>query len=153
MPNGQITLSFDKDLVGSWVFNQVGKCWGPEGREAIGLVRDGEVLAGVVFEDYTGVAIQAHIAISSPRVPFRKLLSAAAGYAFNQLRVEKILGMVPSSNKAALKMDLRIGFRPEAVIKGVFKDADLVIMSMAREDCSFIPKPLPHLRLVGGSRG
>jgi hypothetical protein len=132
-------LSFDKDLIGPWVFKQIGKPWGPEGREAIGLVRGTEVLGGVVFEDYTGVCIQAHIALSSARVPCRKLLSAAAGYAFNQMGVQKILGVVRSTNLPALKMDMRIGFKPEAVIKGVFEDGDMVIMSMTREDCSFIP--------------
>ena len=141
MQREKVSISFDKDLIGPWVFHRVGKPWGPEGREVVGLVKDGEVLGGVVFEDYTGVCIQAHIALASPRVPFRKLLACAAGYAFNQLGVNKIIGVVKSSNLAALKMDLRIGFKPEAIIKDVFEDADMVIMSMVRGDCSFIPEP------------
>jgi L-amino acid N-acyltransferase YncA len=137
-----ITLSFDKELIGPWVFKRVAGIWSPEGREVVGLVRDGKVLGGVVFEDYTGPCIRAHIALSSPRVPSRKLFTTAVGYAYNQLGVQKMLAMIASNNLASLKMCLRLGFKAEAIIKGVFEDSDLVIMSMTREDCAFIPKPM-----------
>lgn len=133
-------LTFDKHVVGPWVFTKIGKVWGPEGREAIGLERDGEVVAGVVLEDFTGVAASLHVAIDNPHIPVRKLLVATAGYCFNQLKLDKVIGVVPSSNAAALKFDYGIGFRPEAIIKGVYPGADMVIMSMTREQCSFIPK-------------
>jgi len=135
-----IGLSSDKDLIGPWVFHRIQKTWGPEGREVIGLVKDDEVLAGVVFEDYTGAAMAVHIAVSHENVPLRKFLIAVADYAFNQMAVDKLIGLVPSTNTPALGFDLRLGFKPEAVIKGVYPDGDLVILSLTKEDCRFLPR-------------
>lgn len=133
-----IELSDNKDLIGPWVFNQVNKAWAPEGREALGLVRGEEVLAGVVFEDCTLKSVVAHLAIRHKNVPFRKLIYGTFYYAFIDLGVDKVLGFVNSANKAALKTDLRLGFRPEAIVEGVFPNGDLVIMVMNRSDCRWI---------------
>lgn len=132
-------LSGDTELIGAWVFEQIGKPWHPWGRHAIGLVSDtNDVLAGVVFEDYTGACVSLHIAIAHPNVPLRKLITATAEYAFNQLGVKKVIGLVPSDNKAALALDLRLGFSPEAILKGIYPTADLVVLSMTREECRFL---------------
>lgn len=134
-------LSTDKFLIGPFVFERIGKIWSPAGREAVGLIRDdGTIIAGVVFEDRTPVCMSCHIALDHTGVPVRRLLSAAAHYAYNQCGVEKLLGMVPSDNLAALAFDMRIGFKPEAVIKNVYPHADLVVLSMTRDDCKFIPR-------------
>ena len=135
-------ISFDTDLVGPFVFNNVFKKWGPEGRTAIGVVDGDQVLAGMVFEDYSGPggSITVHVAISHPHVPLRKLLVTCAVYAFNQLAVNKVIGLVPSTNTSALKFDLRVGFKPEAIIPGAFPDGDLVILTLVREDCWYLPK-------------
>jgi hypothetical protein len=134
-----IEISFDKDLIGPWVFGRIQKTWGPQGREAIGLVQDDVVLAGIVFEDCTGPggSVSLHVAISHPMVPIRKLLVVAAKYGYDQLGVDKLIGQVPSFNVEALTFDMRLGFQPEAVIKDVFPDGDMVILSMTREQCSF----------------
>lgn len=135
-----MSISFDKSIVGPWVFSRVGKPWGPEGREAIGIMRDGEVLSGVVFEDYSGKAITIHIALDSPRAPIRKLLVAAAGYAYNQLGVRKVLAPVSSANERSMKFVMGVGFKPEAIIKDAAPDGDLLIFSMTREQCGYVPK-------------
>lgn len=131
-------LSIDKDLVGPWVFSQINKAWAPEGREVVGLVRGEEVLAGVVFEDCTLKSVVAHMAIKHPHVPLKRFVPAVFHYAFIDLGVDKMLGFVSSANKAALKTDLRLGFRPEAIVEGVFPNGDLVIMVMNRSTCRWI---------------
>ena len=136
-----VELSVDKDLIGPWVFRRIQKVWSPAGREVVGLVRDGEPLAGIVFEDNTGVCMTCHIAIAHEHVPLRKLLVAAADYAYNQSGVHKLIGMVRSTNLPALKFDIRIGFKPEAILKDVYPDGDLVVLSMTRDDCKFVPRP------------
>lgn len=133
-------LSTDKHLVGPFVFGEVNATWGPEGREAIGLVKDGVVLAGVVLENFTGRSAMCHIAIAHPRVPVRKLVVAVANYAFNQLGVEKLIGPVPSTNMQAIQFDLRLGFQPEAIIRDAVPGGDMLIFSMTREQCKFLPR-------------
>ena len=132
-------LTADKDLVGPWVFAQLDKAWAPEGREVLGLVRGTEVLAGVVFEDYTMKAVVVHMAVRHKNVPLKRFIPAVFHYAFIDLGVDKMVGFVNSANKAALKTDLRLGFRPEAIVEEVFPNGDLVIMVMNRSECRWIP--------------
>ena len=136
-----IELSFDKHLIGPFVCEKTNGRWIPDGSEAIGLVKDGEPIAGVLFEDYTGPggSVSVHIALAHKRVPMRRLLITSAQYAFNQLGVRKVFGKVPSFNKAALKMDLRLGFKPIAVIPGAFPNGDMFLLEMTREECTFLP--------------
>ena len=136
----KIELSTDKHLIGPWVFRRVQKTWAPEGREVVGLVKGEEVLGGMVFEDYTGACMSVHMALAHEHVPVRKLLIACAQYAYNDMGVHKLLGLVRASNLPALKFDLRIGFKAEAIIKDVYPDGDLVVLSMTRDDCKFVPK-------------
>ena len=133
-------LTLDKNLIGPWVCARIDKAWIPDGKEAIGVVQDGEVLGGIVFEDYTGRCISAHIAIAHPRVPLRKLLVTGVMYAYNQLGVEKILTQVSSNNAASIRFNTKLGFKPEALIKGVFYDGDLLVFSLTKEDCTFLPR-------------
>lgn len=135
-----IELSSDKDLIGPWVFRRINRAWGPEGREVLGLVRDGEVLAGVVFEDYTMKAVTMHMAIAHPHVPIRKLVFAVFYYAFVDLGADKALGFVNSANTTALKMDLKLGFKAESCVEGVFPDGDLFIMVMNKSECRWLPQ-------------
>lgn len=135
-----IELSDNKDLIGPWVFRRINRAWAPEGREALGLVDGDRVLAGAVFEDYTGRAVTGHMAIAHSNVPLRKLLGSVFYYVFVDLGVDKFLGFVDSTNLAALKLDVKLGFRPEAVIKDVFPNGDLIIMSMDKAECRWLPK-------------
>jgi len=133
-------LTTDKHLVGPWVFRRVNKTWAPEGREAIGLVRGKEVVGGVVFEDWNLKSVSAHMAWGDASVSPRRLIKAIFHYAFIDLGADKVIGCVNSANKAALKTDLRLGFRHEAVIEGVFHDGELVMVGMERRDCPWIPR-------------
>ena len=126
------SITDDKDTVGPWVCQRIQKVWGPEGRTAIGLLRGDEIVAGVVYEDYTTVAIQMHFAIAHPHVPMRKLRAAAFHYPFDQLGVERIFGFINSTNTPALDYATRLGFKAEAIIEGVYADGDLVIMCLKR---------------------
>lgn len=139
-----IEISTDKHILGPFVCNLVHKKWFPDGREVVGVLKDGKPIAGIMFEDYTGPggSITSHIAIAHPHVPIRKLLVAASMYAYNQLAVDKVFGQVPDHNKEALEFDLRIGFQPVALIEGVYPDGDMFLLVMNREDCKFIPKEL-----------
>jgi len=133
-----IDLSTDKNLIGPWVFKKIGKVWHPEGREAVGLVRDDEVLAGCIVEDYTGNSCQMHIALAHAHVPLRKFIVAGFHYVFVDLGCEQVLGFVSSANKKALMFDMKLGFEPIAVIPKVYNDNDLIIMRMLRSQCRWI---------------
>lgn len=131
-------LTFDRDIVGPLVFQWLGKAWGPEGRQAIGMFRGDEFMAGVVYEDFTHHCCSAHIAVPKPTPWLRTFLRAAFWYPFDQLKLSMMLGFVPGSNDAALRLDRWMGFEETARIPGVYGADDLVILSMKREACRWL---------------
>jgi hypothetical protein len=134
------TITQDKDWVGPWLCNLTDKVWGPAGRECIGLFdQEGVLKAGVMFEDFTHKCITAHIALQpGAAIALRTLVPVACHYAFVTLGCEKILGLVNSFNRKALSLDLRLGFRAEAVIEGIYPNGDMVVLVMDRAECRWI---------------
>ena len=99
---------------------------------------DGALLGGVIYNGYTGAAMNIHIAAFSSVWINIDMLWVCFHYPFVQLNLSKLVGQVPSSNSIALEFDLKIGFKEEARVKDVFPDGDLVIVSMRREDCKWL---------------
>jgi hypothetical protein len=129
-----IELSKDKDLIGPWVCNKANADWFPGGREVLGLVRNDEVLAGIIFENYTGPSITLHISVDNPHVPLKKLLIAASRYVFRQLGCYKAIATVPSPNNKSINFVTKFGFKLEAIIEGAVLGGDLLIFTLTEEE-------------------
>lgn len=100
----------------------------------------GKLLGGVIYQGFTGASIRMHVAGFAPRWIDRDMLWMAFHYPFDQLGVRKVLGFIHSTNLKALDFNRKLGFKEEARIAGVFRDADLVIMTMRREDCRWLTR-------------
>lgn len=134
-----IELSKDKNLIGRWVSEQAGSAWHPGGKEVLGLVRDDEVLAGIIFENYTGASIMLHIAVGNPHVPIKKLLVAAVRYVFWQLNCYKAVATVPSTNQRSINFVTKFGFKLEAIIEGAVVGGDMLIFTLVRDELGQVP--------------
>ena len=136
-----ISMNTNVDILGPWAWKQMGMSkWNSEGRSAIGeLNAMGTPRWAVVYDHYEpGGSIQVHIAISNPKYVTRQAISAVFEYAFLQLGVKKVIGVVNSTNRAALTFDLRLGFEIEAVIEDAYDMGDMYILSMTPEQCRWI---------------
>lgn len=108
----------------------------------LGLEKKGELVAVVVFDNFSEGDCNMHIASDGTRAWMNKsLLVSAFAYPFLQLRLNRVTGLVPANNEAALAFDehlgfVREGYHPKAGPNGT----DLVSLGMLREDCRFIPK-------------
>ncbi len=127
----------EPDRVGPWVCERLGGTW-QAGDNAIGLEKNGELIAGVVFDNYLGRSICMHVAASGEWWLTREFLQAAFGYPFNQLGVHKIIGPVDSKNADARKFDEHLGFYLEATIKDANKLGDLLLYTMTRQQCRWV---------------
>jgi len=114
--------------------------YNPESNVVFSREKDGKLLGGVVFQAYNGASIVIQVASFSPRWIDRDLLWMAFHYPFDQLGVRKLFTQTPSNNRKALDFNAKLGFKDEARIAGVFRDADLVIRSMCREDCRWLER-------------
>lgn len=126
--------------MGPWVCSRTGDgpFW-PDGSSTIGLEKDGELVAGVVFDDYNGVSCCIHVASDGTRRWLnREYLWFTFHYAFNQLGVRKLIGKVTADNASALRFDRHLGFVEEARIRDACEGGDLIILTMTREQCRFL---------------
>ena len=129
----------DNPRVGPWVCARAGGTFSPTTSQCIGLERDGELVAGVLFEGYNGSSIRMHVASDGSRQWMtREFLAVCFGYPFLQLKVKKILGLVDSMNENALAFDRALGFKAEHEIEDAGKTGSLVILSMSRKDCRWL---------------
>jgi RimJ/RimL family protein N-acetyltransferase len=124
--------------VARWVCERVGGSYDPGSMTALGLERDGVLIAGVMFDHYNGRSVAMHVAGDGGHWMTREFARACFGYAFNQLRVGKVLGFVDSTNTAARRYDEHLGFVLEATITGAGKTGDLLIYSMTPQQCRWI---------------
>jgi RimJ/RimL family protein N-acetyltransferase len=121
-----------------YIAKAAGTIANPECDFAIVRIEDGQLLGGVIYQGYTGASIRMHAAGFVPRWADKDMLWMAFHYPFEQLNCTKLLGFVHSTNLKALDLNKKLGFKEEARITGVFRDADLVIMTMRREDCRWL---------------
>jgi hypothetical protein len=122
--------------VGEWVMSQMGGSYFAERSNAIGLVRDDKLACGVVYENWNGRSIVCHIVCEDRMTP--EWLAAIFDYPYNVCDVDKIIAPVSSTNAKALKLVRNMGFTEEARITDATPNGDLVLMTMAREQCRFL---------------
>ena len=124
--------------MGPWVCERTGGQYFPGESSAIGLERDGQLVAGVLFDHYNGKSVAMHVAGEGSNWMTRNFLVTCFRYPFVQLGVHKIIGLVDSSNRLARRLDEHLGFTMEAVVKDAAPHGDLLIYSMTREQCRFL---------------
>ena len=105
---------------------------------AIGLEKDGELVAGVLYDHYNTKSVAMHVAAEGKTSMTRETLKVCFTYPFQQLGVKKIIGMVDSDNQAARRFDEHLGFKLEATLKDAAPKGDLMFMTMTRDECRFL---------------
>lgn len=140
-------IVFDWPSVAGFIIHEARLDLSPSNVGTVGVAsRDGKVLGGVLYHGYTGIggSVTIHTA-GNGRWVSKDLLWAVFDYAFGQLFVSKIFGPVASDNLPMIDIILRLGFVPEAVLKGVYPGADQLVFSMVRDQCRWLdytPKTL-----------
>jgi hypothetical protein len=133
----QILINHPGD--GEWIMLRVGGVFNAKTDHTVAVHRDGHVCGGVVYTGYLGAAITLHMAGNETNWATRDFLWMVYHYAFVQLGVRKVLGLVSADNHRALSIDTRMGFTVEARVREVFPDgSDLLILSMDRAHCKWL---------------
>jgi len=131
-------LVFGEDVC-RWTARRTGGEYYAGSGQGVGLEKDGELIAGVLFDNFNGRSVQMHVAaVPGRRWMTREYLRFCFSYPFDQMGVNKIIGLVDSTNVDAMRFDLHLGFEQEAVIEGAGRFGDLHILTMTREQCRFL---------------
>lgn len=131
-------ILFDEPRHGVIIADEVGVPFHPGRDHTIARERNGKILGGVIYSDFTGASVCMHVAGFDPKWINRDMLWVCFHYPFVQLGVSKIFAKVEATNAQALEFDRKLGFNVEARIPGVFSSGDLVILSMCRPACRWL---------------
>ena len=134
-------FSADVDVLGPWAWKLMGSgTWSSVGRSAIGQVNDdGSPRWVAVYDHYEpNGSIQIHTAIANPKYVTRQAIYSVFEYPFCQLGVKKVIGVINSSNEAALTFNIRLGFQVEAIISDAYDMGSMYILSMTLEQCRWL---------------
>jgi len=133
-------LVFDnKERVGTWVADQVEQTasWGDF--YAMGLEHQGEIIAGVVINNYNSANATCHIAISKPTRELPELFRHVCLYAFRQCGLKRLTGMVPASKPKVLAFDKHLGFEEEFIMPCAAADGGaLVVLVLWPDKCRWL---------------
>jgi len=130
-------ITTDPNWVGGWIAKQIGGSFCPAHSTTIGLTPDGRQLcAGVLYEQYNGRSIVAHIAVSGRMTP--AFLAAIFDYPFNVCGVEKVISPIPSDNAASIRLCAKMGFRQEGRIRDAAPNGDILLFTLPNNECRFL---------------
>ena len=131
-----VLISYPLEVLYEWINERVGLARSEDFR-AIGRVLDGKLVAVSAFTGYNGASLQMHFAIDDGKLN-RHHLRESFRYAFDICDCQVVFGMVPSGNKRAYDIDLRLGFEEVATIAGAHPDGALHVLMMRRENCRWL---------------
>ncbi len=103
---------------------------------AIGVVVDGEIVAGMAVLDHDRKHRHAEIAMAadSARWASRKTIRLMLAYPLGQLRCQRLTTIIEATNDRAIKLNEGLGFKREGIIRRAYGDADAVLLGLLKED-------------------
>ena len=132
--------------VGEWVAKRIQGGYFAERSNALGLERDGEIVAGVIYQDWNHKSIVCHIAVDGRLTP--AFLAAICDYPFNVCQVDKIIVPVASENANSKDFVEKFGFTEEARIKEAHPDGDIILYTLTRDNCRYLGERYVHRMTV-----
>lgn len=106
---------------------------------AIGLVRDGYLIAGVLYTNGEARNTCMHVgAINGKRWLTRAFLFACFDYPFNQLGKRRVTALVRRSNHVARGFVRGLGFALEGKMGHYFDDDDMLVFGLKKADCRWL---------------
>ena len=115
----------------------LGHSWGYF--NALGLVKDGRLMAGVIYNNVDGTNLCMHVgAVDGCKWLTQQFLFAAFDYPFNQLQMRRVTAPIKSGNTRAIEFVKNLGFKHNGTLRHYYADSDLVLYGMLRGECRFL---------------
>jgi RimJ/RimL family protein N-acetyltransferase len=134
----------NQDVLATWLCNKIGLVPSPHLRCIARLNAAGQIMGVVGYDGYNGASCLMHVAGEGNWIS-RDLLRAAFDYPFNVMQCQVVLGMVPSGNVEALKLNEHLGFKVKNRLYGAHPDGSLVLMMMTRDECRWLRKSMAQV--------
>lgn len=107
--------------------------------EALGVVRDGELIGGAVFHNWQGHDIQVSIAFDDPRWMRRRILRRLFAYPFVTLGCTRLTALTAADAGHVRRLLEGLGFTLEGRHpRGLGPDTDAVSYGLLSDDCRWL---------------
>jgi RimJ/RimL family protein N-acetyltransferase len=135
-------ISQPKELIAAFVNTRQGldplTPW-VEPYSTLGLMREGRLVAGVVYNFLDGANVCMHIgAEEGGHWATPEFLLAVFDYPFNQLGRRRVTAMTKKRAKKTRAFVENLGFTYEGKCAHYFSDDDLIVYGMLRANCRFL---------------
>lgn len=132
----------EEDRLLPWALERIGMVAFRPDAKAIGLERDGVIVAVTVYDCFSEVECNVHLASDGTRRWLNKaFLFAGFSYPFIQCGFLSMTGIVPADNEDALRFDKHIGWEVVGTRhKAMQGGKDVILMEMLRENCRWLPE-------------
>lgn len=131
----------EDERVAKWICQRIPMFeYGSTPYTCLGLANPlGGLIAGVIYENYTGIDIRMHVAAEGRRWLTKHFLGECFRYPFVQLGCSRVTGLVPSRNEAAAQFDKHLGFVYEGRLRRMLPDGDdLLVFGMLKDECRWL---------------
>jgi hypothetical protein len=136
----------DREAVFSYFAHELGLHWSDDFRGVLYVperfegqrANPSHVEVAVAYDCFVGRACCMHTVIANPRAVSRAMVREAFAFPFNACGCNVVIGLVDSTNEAALRLDKHLGFREVHRIPDGGRDADLIVLQMLRSDCRWL---------------
>lgn len=146
-------IVFGNETAGHMIANAARAHFCPSRDQVIARVRGEKIFGGIIYQRYCGASLQCQLAGFHPNWVTPDLLWMGFHYPFEQLKCRVLFATVKSNNTRARNIYAKLGFKEQFRTPNVYDDgADLVMLSMARDECRWL-SITPKTVRAGGSIG
>ena len=119
-----------------WIAQRAQVAHSSRSRGIVAVNEEGDVDAGVAFDNWTHTSCAVHIAIENPFVIRAGFFDEVARYLFDVCERKILLGLTPGDNEQALRFNRRAGWVEVCrVPEGFNHGVDYVVQTMTPEQC------------------
>lgn len=120
--------------IAQWVCSRTKESM-PDVFEAIAVIHEGKMAAGILYYDYFGKSINLSLTSETPRAASKTVFKVMLGYPFKQLKVKRITALIKKGNKRSRKLAEGLGFKLEGVVrKATPEGKDLCIYGLLDDE-------------------
>ena len=125
--------------IGRWVAEKVEPDW-HEDNLCVAVEKDGALTAGVMFNDFNGSNIHAHLRADTPYSLTIGFLKEAFELAFKDVQARRVTAPVLQFTPHILPVLAKMGFKCEANLKDYCTRGHLYLMVMWPDNCKYLEK-------------
>lgn len=99
--------------------------------EALAVMQDDKLVAGILYYNYFGESINLSLAADTPKAANKTIFKAMLGYPFKQLGCKRVNALIRKRNTRSRKLAEGLGFKLEGVLRKATPDGkDLCIYGL-----------------------